>query len=359
MTAPSGPDQELLRLLREIAAADAPAMFDRARANAMARAERLIEDALVEELMAAATARMRTAPEPEEASPVPEVAGGAPEVGEPFEAAERAPEPTGPDTAEAWWIYCILWGTDAYELPAELEGVEPGSRVEVIEDGDLAALVSRVPLSDYGDERLRDHLENLEWVERTARRHEDVLEAALHAATIVPLRLCTLFQTRDGVHGLLREHREAVRQGLSRVDGCIEWGVKVFSDPSASNGHTPHSSDDAESSGAAYLQRRQQERVLAEKASEVRVRCVEVVQQRIGALSRDSTSNPPQRPEVHGRELTMLLNGAYLVERGRTAELRRAVETLHEEWHALGFTIELTGPWPPYNFVSGAAGVLS
>jgi hypothetical protein len=55
----------------------------------------------------------------------------------------------------------------------------------------------------------------------------------------------------------------------------------------------------------------------------------------------------------------MLLNGAYLIERDRTAELREAVEALHEEWAPLGFTIELTGPWPPYNFVSGAAGVLS
>ncbi len=75
-----------------------------------------------------------------------------------------------------------------------------------------------------------EHLEDLEWVERTARRHEDVLEAALQETTIVPLRLCTLYRDTDGVRRLLREHRAAFRDGLSRVGGCVEWGVKVFAD---------------------------------------------------------------------------------------------------------------------------------
>ena len=105
--------------------------------------------------------------------------------------------------------------------------------------------------------------------------------------------------------------------------------------------------------------RQRRERALAEQAGEVRARCVEVVHERMAGLARRSTSNPPQRPEAHGRQLTMLLNGAYLVERNRTSELQEAAEALREEWSPLGFAIELTGPWPPYNFVSGAAGVLS
>jgi len=41
------------------------------------------------------------------------------------------------------------------------------------------------------------------------------------------------------------------------------------------------------------------------------------------------------------------------------AESPEAARALQEEWRGEGFTIELTGPWPPYNFVSGAAGVMS
>jgi hypothetical protein len=56
--------------------------------------------------------------------------------------------------------------------------------------------------------------------------------------------------------------------------------------------------------------------------------------------------------------MAMLLNGAYLVARERTSELHDAINELQAEWEPGGFVIELTGPWPAYNFVSGATGVM-
>ena len=46
--------------------------------------------------------------------------------------------------------------------------------MEALVEGDLAALLSPVPLAEYGDERLREHLEDISWLERTARAHEAV-----------------------------------------------------------------------------------------------------------------------------------------------------------------------------------------
>ena len=46
----------------------------------------------------------------------------------------------------------------------------------------------------------------------------------------------------------------------------------------------------------------------------------------------------------------MLLNGAYLVVREDTV-LKGAVQELAERYGDRGVTYELTGPWPPYNFV--------
>ena len=51
----------------------------------------------------------------------------------------------------------------------------------------------------------------------------------------------------------------------------------------------------------------------------------------------------------------MLLNAAYLVEAGRVEDLRAVVESLQERHGGLGARLELTGPWPPYNFVAGKA----
>jgi gas vesicle protein GvpL/GvpF len=49
----------------------------------------------------------------------------------------------------------------------------------------------------------------------------------------------------------------------------------------------------------------------------------------------------------------MLLNAAYLVEADRIDELRDLVSDLELRHEHLGARIELTGPWPPYNFVPG------
>ena len=50
----------------------------------------------------------------------------------------------------------------------------------------------------------------------------------------------------------------------------------------------------------------------------------------------------------------MLLNGAYLVPVDREADFGSAVGDLQERFGADGVTFELTGPWPPYNFVDEA-----
>lgn len=360
------PPESLLRGLREIAAADAPELLAEARARARIRAEALIEDALVEELVATA-ARLHNGhshgrPDvgPEAGAPPADHARSADDA-RPARDVRRLPDGGSENGRSAggqvWWTYCVASTDDIQLIPSELEGIEAEGRVEVVREGALAALVSPVPASEYGDERLREHLEDLAWLERIARRHEAVLDEVLNEATIVPLRLCTLYRDRSGVRGFLRDYARSLLEGLSRIGGCTEWGVKVFADARAGGVPDPGEAG-VEASGAAYLQQRQQERVLAERAAEVRAKCAEAVHRRLTELAREAVSNPPQRPEVHGRDLRMLLNGAYLVQRGREDELARTVDVLREEWEPLGFVVELTGPWPPYNFASAVAGVM-
>ena len=45
----------------------------------------------------------------------------------------------------------------------------------------------------------------------------------------------------------------------------------------------------------------------------------------------------------------MILNGAYLV--ASDGDLRQVARDLEEQYGSAGFSVELTGPWPPYNFV--------
>jgi hypothetical protein len=58
----------------------------------------------------------------------------------------------------------------------------------------------------------------------------------------------------------------------------------------------------------------------------------------------------PQSPQLAGQAGQMILNGAYLVDDGRSADFAAAVRDLADRHPAV--RIELTGPWPPYSFAA-------
>jgi hypothetical protein len=229
-----------------------------------------------------------------------------------------------------------------------------------VDAGDLTALVSRVPLSEFGEEPLRRNLNDLDWLERVARGHEAVLERTLHGATIVPLRLCTIFENEQGVRRMLDEQRLAFTAALEVLRGHQEWGVKLLADrealEAAARARSPEADAladelDTHSAGGAYMLRRRLERRVREAADELAVGVADDVHARLQAAASDAVLNPPQNRDLSGHEGEMLLNGAYLVETPKLGRLRELVDELQDRHRGLGVRLELTGPWPPYNFI--------
>ena len=108
--------------------------------------------------------------------------------------------------------------------------------------------------------------------------------------------------------------------------------------------------------GGAYMLRRRLERHLREVSESLARELAHDVHGRLEERALDAVTRAPQNRELSGHEGEMILNGAYLVEAERVNELRELVAQLEAQHEALGAHIELSGPWPPYNFVpSGAA----
>ena len=260
---------------------------------------------------------------------------------------------------ELYWAYCVL-RADEPGLPA-LTGVDGGSEVERVEASGLAALVSRVPRAEFGEGPLQEHLNDLAWLERVARAHEAVLDETLRVATIVPLRMCTLFETADSVRQMLSRERDALATAIEQLAGRQEWGAKVLVDPdrAARAVRSERGADAVEDdgSGAAYMLRRRQEREVREQADALTADLAELVHGRLGELSLAAVTRPPQNRSLSRHEGAMVLNAAYLVDVGRVDELKGLVADMNAAHADLGAHVELTGPWPPYNFVPGESDV--
>lgn len=241
----------------------------------------------------------------------------------------------------AWYVYGV--GDDSPAL-SRLSGVE------LIRRAGLTAVVREVPLGEYDEAVLPERLNDREWLERNARAHEDVLQAAAAVTAVVPLRFGTIYRSREHVERMLDERAEEFDAALDRVRGHVELGVKAWIDLPALERTLAGDEEPASGGeGAAYLQRRRREQ---ERSREVTVRCAALAEEahsRLSSLAAAAVANRPQPRELSGRSETMLLNGAYLV-RENDDRLRREVEHLAAEHAADGVEYELTGPWPPHNF---------
>jgi hypothetical protein len=252
--------------------------------------------------------------------------------------------------------------------PEGLTGVDDRA-VERVQAGDLAVLVSRVPGAQFAAEPLRQSLNDLRWLEATARAHEAVLDTALATSTIVPLRMCTVYENANSARQMLEREHDALVDALDVLDGRLEWAVKVIvandtltdaararlgPDASSEQQVIPHGE------GGAYMLRRRREREVRELAAAMADDVAQQVHARLQDWAIDAVTRPPQNPELSGHQGEMVLNAAYLVDRTQTDELRGLVAELEEHHRELGAEIELTGPWPPYNFVpSGGAASLA
>ena len=114
----------------------------------------------------------------------------------------------------------------------------------------------------------------------------------------------------------------------------------------------PRSSSQSRSEGGAYMLRRRLERQVSGGGGLLADELARQVHARIQDWAVDAVTRPPQNRDLSGHEGDMVLNGAYLVEAERVEGLRALRRPSSRQHHReLGARIELTGPWPPYNFV--------
>src|SRR5436305_600648 len=133
------------------------------------------------------------------------------------------------DDSQALYVYCV-GARDALaplfdaEPPGAIEG---DSALELI-GGELAAVVSRVPLADYGEEELTARLTDAAWTATRALRHERVVEHFARRAAVAPLRFGTIYLRRESVERMLGERGAQLLSVLERLGGHEEWGVNVY-----------------------------------------------------------------------------------------------------------------------------------
>ena len=231
----------------------------------------------------------------------------------------------------SYLVYCIVRGP----LPAALEipdGVG-GHRVFTSNYNGLGAALSKLPGPDLP----------LDTANRLA--YERVVESFYRHLTVVPLPYgCRVECPYDAVV-LLRENEDAYRALLRELDGFAEVGIQVQLGAPAAGSETPRRRILPDwfplrprPSGAAGQDLKPGPERIAEAPN---VLIENLCDSLHGSFVRHKVDFPSSRK-------SRLLSLHFLVPRDSVETFRSAARHLPTN---LSFKLQLSGPWPPYNFV--------
>ncbi|MFD6415046.1 GvpL/GvpF family gas vesicle protein [Streptomyces sp. NPDC060194] len=251
------------------------------------------------------------------------------------------------------YVYAVAQPTEALtEHVGSLGGLgAPPRLVPLPGHDDLAAVVADVPADSFGTDALKAQLEDLDRLEALARAHHGCVDAAATLATVLPLRLTTVYVDDARVAEMLAVNAPAFRRALRLLADQVEVGVKVYADPSAAPAAPEAPPAEARGPGRDYLRRRRAHR---DRHADT-YRAAGDVAGHAGELAAAyATAHVPHRLQqgaLGAARGENVLNDAYLVPRAHVE--RFAAELAHLR-AAPGVTVEVTGPWVPYSFTEWA-----
>lgn len=238
--------------------------------------------------------------------------------------------------ADQYYVYAIL-NRDC-PIPNGLGGLTGGA-VLPVRYRELAAAASIVD-----PENIRPTTENL-------LLHESIVESLRESGPGLPVRFGTILSDAESVERALAEQYEVLMDDLRRVGDKVELGISaLWRNPPADEEETPaaDSASAPEGPGTRYLQARvadyRQEARLREKAETVAEGIDAVLSGH--AVDRRATILPSPRVAVRA---------AYLLQPSHIDAFRASFEEARARFPELRFL--LSGPWPPYTFVTERSGL--
>lgn len=263
-------------------------------------------------------------------------------------------------TMKGFYIYCIR-PKPAPALPADTKGVAFTTGIAAFHFRDIEAVVGTFdPTKVNGEEIKNKLLDDPKWAEKNIRRHHGVIDRAFQTGVVIPMKFGTMYKTQKGLGEMLAEYYPKFKNLISRLQDKKEWGVKAHLDHKKFieglkkknkkiqklEGRRPLMSE-----GMRWYTERKVGKVIAdelEKEIERELRyLVEKMERHVEQVRlSDAPSNSVQEA---GRE--MVMNAACLVRNDTVQSFKDLFQGLAKEVTRKGILLELTGPWPPYNFI--------
>ena len=226
-----------------------------------------------------------------------------------------------------------------FQPEPELRGLA-GAPVRVIAFGEIAAVVSRHPV-----QRLLPSRRNIE-------PHHRVVRHISSRATLVPAAFGHITDNESQILDVLRGNYENIRHEINRLDHKCEMGLKLSWNVDNIFDHLVRTNQELRLLRDRVFRHHQptmNEKLQVGGAFETtllreRERLTRTLVAAFDAVACDSIVGSP-------RSETTVCEVALLIQQIQVTEFRQALQAAATVFDA-SFTLDCSGPWPPYSFVA-------
>jgi len=182
--------------------------------------------------------------------------------------------------------------------------------------------------------------------------HEEVIERLMESFAVLPVRFHTVFDGRDGILSMMRSYYKDFRNNLDRLRNKVEFGIKVIwpSDKIKEHLINTYKKDNEkvsipdDSSNKRFIKKKFEEYRIDEEFEKKANKFIKVMDMFFSKFAAEKKLKKLKTENL-------LLDGVYLVERGKQDDFKEAFEHIKGPHTGAGFKFLFSGPWPPYNFV--------
>ena len=253
----------------------------------------------------------------------------------------------------ATYVYCAVRAGRRPTPKRGVRGLPATEPPRVLDIGEqLWLVVATAAVAQYGVGPIERRLQDLDWVSRCAMAHEAVVEDAARSGPVVPMKLFTLFSSDERAVAHIVRTRKKLARLFELVAGREEWGVRVSLDERvAARRRAEGARPGKTASGTGFLLRKKAEKDAVRLAIEEALSEGERI---FGELAGSAVDARRRTPVQSNTAIRVVLDAAFLVPEKQARAFRKAVAAQAKS-RGDGYDVALSGPWPPYNFVSEPA----
>lgn len=256
------------------------------------------------------------------------------------------------------WVYCIH-KADARALKHNISGIQPGTKIYGVLWKDIETVVSEVDLRQFGEKEILGKLEqDTKWTERSVKLYHDIIVKVSNGETVIPLKFGTLFRTRKNLEAMLKKSYRKFKTILGQLKDKEEWGVNVYLDRQKFVKKLGEKDKEIKQfekrkvkapEGMKWYADRKIDEVIRKKFGDAVETYLSKIVQELERQVEKVAINEPMPREITGREI--VLSSACLIKKEAVESFKEKMEMFFKDLGEIGFVAEITGPWPPYNFV--------